>query len=626
MRIFILCTALLSISLLTSAQTIIWGGPGDPNSEFDGGLNDWTAEGIFCSQGASSNNAAWEHSTTGQSVGGFSSDDRIMSPSFNNGVALFDSDWLDNGGDPNNFNGGVCPVLHRGELISPVMNFSGHSTVILRFNQFFRWYLGPNNSETEPPSSVHVSNNGGNSWTKFVVNEDVEFDEFTPADDVVTLDISNIAANQSNVRIKFVFEGDAYFWMIDDVYVLGGEVENDLSMDLHYFHPTARYIPQAYQDAEEFPFSARISNDGGNDISNAFLKVQIINNNQQEMWADSMALDPISSGTSGRVEIADFTYLPQGLTPGLYVMRYTVYQPGIEDATPGNNTRTSTFFITNNSFWQSADPIGYIGSGFDEDAMWGWGSFFITSPNTQESFNVSSIEATFAGQTSAGDLNGQMAEAYLMEVTSFDVGSAGTTIDDGMTNIVVGLGERSLSAADDFEFIEFDIEGLNGESGFVLDNGTPYKVMLVVDERVLIGYDDDFVNVPLNLGDGDNASANIFYDGEFAGFSYVGEMPYIKLNLRLVTTADEKPLPESAIKVFPNPAEHYTNVQFDMENATDVTITLADMNGRVLWYNNWSGIQRDLIPIDLSRLSAGQYIIRVASGMGTSTKTITVTK
>lgn len=620
--------SLLSLVVLLNfgltAQTIIWGGPGDPNSEFDGGLNDWTAEGVFCALGISASNAMWEHSTTGQSSGGFSSEDRIVSPSFDNGVALFDSDWLDNGGDPDNFNGGVCPVLHRGELISPRINLSGHSTVILRFNQFFRWYLGPDNSETEPPSSIHVSNNGGNTWTKYVVNEDVEFDEFTPADDVITLDISNIAGNQSDVRIKFVFEGDAYFWMIDDVYLLGGEVENDLSMDLHYFHPTARYIPQAYQDAEAFSFSARIANDGGNDISNAYLKVQIVNNSQQVMWSDSMALDPITAGTSGRVEIADFTYLPQGLSPGLYSMQYSVYQPGIEDATPGNNMRTSVFFITNNSFWQSSDLVTYIGSGFEEDAQWGWGSFFITSPNTQESFTVTSIEASFAGQSTAEDLNGQNAEAYLLEVTSFEIGSPGTTIDDGMTNIAVGIGEVALSAADDFEFIDFDIESLDGSEGFRLENGTPYKVLLLVDEKVLIGFDNDYVNVPLNLEDGDNASSNIYYDGEFVGFSYVGEMPYISLNLRLVTTTDEQPLADHAVKVFPNPATFSTNVKFDLDNATDVTITLADMSGKVLSYDNWSGIQFDLIPLDLSKLPMGQYIVRVATASGTSTHIITL--
>lgn len=617
----------LSFGSIIKAQDIIWGGPGDPVSEFAGGLAGWSVNGVSCALGINGQNARWEHSTTGESRGGFAiTNGRINSPSFSNGVALFDSDWLDNGGDPGNFNGGECPVLHRGELISPTINLSNQSSVVLRFNQYFRWYLGPGGDEDIPPSSIEVSNNGGNSWTTFVVNGSLAFDDPTPTDDVVLLDISDVAANQSNVQFKFVFEGDAYFWMVDDVYLLGNLPENDLSMDLHYYHLTAQYIPRAYSDAEAWDFSARISNEGSVAVSDAFLKVQIIDSNDAEVWADSMSLAAIPVGTEGRVEIADFLYLPEGLSAGQYFMIYTVYQPGIADASPANNSRESTFFITDNSFWQSADVYTYSRPDFDGGLRpWGWGSFFLTSAETQEQFAVSSAEGAVAGEVDENDLNGKMASIYLAEVTSFEIGSPGTTLDDGMTNIVVALADRPLTPADDLSYVTFDLVDFEDEP-FVLENGVPYKLLMIVDEGVLIGFDDEYINVPLDLSDGENGTANLYWDDEYIGGNFIDAMPALVLNLSLVTSIDNQPLPEGTVQVYPNPTDYFTTVDIRLERAQNVTITLADIHGRVIQFQNVSNIKDHKHFLDLGALSNGNYIIRVASPDGTSTHTISVVK
>jgi len=622
--LFVALGLLVSFSL--SSQQIIWGGPGDPISEFAGGLNGWTVRGVSCSQGANPANAAWVHSTSGISTGGFANpNNRISSPSFSNGVALFDSDFLDNAGNPDNFNGGVCPVFHRGELVSPVINLSNQSTVVLRFNQYFRWYLGPNGDENTPPSSIEVSNNGGASWTSFRVNQNLPWGDFTPADDVVLLNISSVAANQSNVQFKFVFDGDAYFWMIDDVYLLGDLPENDLSMDLYYYPPTAQFIPQAYQDAEAWDFSARISNDGSVDINDGFLKVEIIQEDNTVVWSDSTALDLLPSGASDRVVVAPFTYRPQGLRVGTYFIRYVVFQPGKQDATPANNSKENVFYITDNSFWLSAEAYTFTRPGFDELIPWGWGSFFLTSPNTQEQFAIESVEGAVAGEETMADLIGKSATMFFMEVTSFEIGNPGTTIDDGMTNILVGIGDRVLSPADDLSFVIFDLEDIdNPDQPIILENGVPYKLMMLVDAGVLIGYDDEYLNLPLDLSDGENGNANLYWDNEFIGGNFFDAMPALAINLKLVTTADERPLPAHVFRTFPNPASTQLWVDLDFEKTTDVTVTLADLNGRVISYHNLQSIGKELFELNVGHLPGGSYLVRIATAVGTSTQKITI--
>ena len=83
---------LIYISLFQTgiSQTYIWGGPEDINSEFDGGLNDWTINVISPNE-----NAAWIWEADGTADRGAYFGDRtpIESPSVANGAMTFDSDF-----------------------------------------------------------------------------------------------------------------------------------------------------------------------------------------------------------------------------------------------------------------------------------------------------------------------------------------------------------------------------------------------------------------------------------------------------------------------------------------------------------------------------------------------------
>jgi len=113
----------------------IWGAEADTGQlagEFDGDFIEtgvagsydilaWTALSVFDSDGlVMPGNAYFTKSSTGQSQGGFGGGDPILnSPSLSNGVAIFDSDFLDTAGNQTAFGSGSSPALHRGELISP---------------------------------------------------------------------------------------------------------------------------------------------------------------------------------------------------------------------------------------------------------------------------------------------------------------------------------------------------------------------------------------------------------------------------------------------------------------------------------------------------------------------------
>lgn len=114
-----------------------------------------------------------------------------------NGYAIFDSDGLGNDGKPED-----------ATLSSGAIDCSGHSHVALEFQSLFAQYAA---SE----GKVSVSNDGTN-WTEVysVVNSS------TVNPEIVRIDISNIAANQTTVYIRFNYTGDwDNFWAVDDIKV-----------------------------------------------------------------------------------------------------------------------------------------------------------------------------------------------------------------------------------------------------------------------------------------------------------------------------------------------------------------------------------------------------------------------
>ena len=153
------------------------------------------------------NSDDWVIGTTGP-TGSFAIP-AITSTTASNGFALFDSDLL--------CSGNQIADLTTANSISTI----GHNVVQLEFQQYYRRF--------DDSTIVFVSTDSIN-WTAFPVNYTLLNNDFVSANpEVVTMDISSVAANQATVWLRFEFyspstyvgpaglPGCAYAWMIDDV-------------------------------------------------------------------------------------------------------------------------------------------------------------------------------------------------------------------------------------------------------------------------------------------------------------------------------------------------------------------------------------------------------------------------
>ena len=235
--------ASLSLCLLftvhSDAQVKIWGvgaAVGQTDAEFanpfvNSGvatpLNDtaWTALSI--SEGVSSAGAGgtfpgdsyWVRNLTGTSQGAYGMNQPVVSsPSMANGVALFDSDFLDNAGVAGAFGTGVAPAYQTAELISPKIDLSGYSNEPLIVKFYSRWRAFLVNEYF-----ISMSVDGGTTWTDVDINTiQPQATNADPDEGWVQAPFYNITsgvANLTDCRIKFRFNGRYYYNIVDDVSV-----------------------------------------------------------------------------------------------------------------------------------------------------------------------------------------------------------------------------------------------------------------------------------------------------------------------------------------------------------------------------------------------------------------------
>lgn len=225
----------LLLAFSANSQTFYWGvgsatGVSDAEfqnnfvqaSSFTAGDNPtaWTALTISDDGGNNTPGAAyWVRSITGVSQGAYSGNmTAVPSPSQANGVALFDSDFLDNGGTrlPAGAGTGTAPANQRGELISPRIDLTtARNTAVLL--EFFCQYRPFRVTEW----SVSISIDDGQSWTN---TTDVRslLAGVTNATSSGTVrwslpNFTNTTGNLSECRVKFTFEGQYYYFTLDDL-------------------------------------------------------------------------------------------------------------------------------------------------------------------------------------------------------------------------------------------------------------------------------------------------------------------------------------------------------------------------------------------------------------------------
>lgn len=457
--------------------TVIWGVGGTngvADAEFQNAFStgvlsssQWSAISISHSSGTVTPGAAyWVRNTSGIGQGSFwGSVAPFASLSQANGVALFDSDELDNaGGGISALGTGTAPAFQKGELISPTIDLSGYTDSALTLN-FYLMFRNFNISELSASMSV----DGGTTWTTSSILSTNPIQNSATQVELIFPNVTAGVTNLSNCRIKFTFDGNYYYAMVDDVSI---KTANDLDLTIAVANAFGNglndeylsvlttdntHVPLQQITGQGLRYGANVKNLGFENISasdSASLGVAIQKNNNgtwTTVHQQSTLIDTITAGGSGTA-VLDSLSSNSWISIGDFRTVYTVNITGEADAS--NDTLINNFSINDNSYWSKVQLNNNGAANFTRTIFPGgtdfnrfeFGSVFSTVAGN---VLVDSIDYTYNIPSIYTGNGSQIVKAYVYEwIDGAGSGTINRQIDADRLNgelTLVGIGTDSLS-------------------------------------------------------------------------------------------------------------------------------------------------------------------------------------
>lgn len=600
----------------------VWGrepGTGD----FSGGLNGWTVNAL-------SNPAkSWTWDSTGnvlkaRSVGITQFPfPYIETYSSCNGTAAFNADFYSTGGtNP------ITPPypVYEGELISPAIDLSNQTEeVALQFTQLVR-LLNPHPSY-EWQTSIAVSTDNGRTWSELKnVNEDVPQSEWHNS--TRNIPLSGVEGN-SRVKIKFVFAGDLYFWVLDDV-MLVRRKRNDLALKTNFFAIAPNAMTPASQ-VEPFGFLCDFENSGTIAQPNTRLSNLVVNaDNGEILFRDTLHFSEIIKDELIQNQIFAKAYEPERQVQNLEGV-YTIGSDSL-DQELSNNEILWRFSVTDSIF---AKEMGFTKSVIpsrNPPAFHYGNCFFVPNGEhfaaTAISFGISNSSALRGRELTVnlfewvGDVNADLlanpSEYVLVGSETYKVKGNEGAVSQGIITVPI----FDLSGAPVFlknqkyylATVEYQT-ALNLPCEMMFSDAFDYKAAWFVSSELgrphYAGMDDFDLN------------------GNFDIFGFGMEsVPLIRLHIskNAVSTHQTEPASLPDFSIFPNPATHEVFVNGFFENLPFPAFwKITDQQGKVVFEKEISNLESgNSWRIDLKNFPKGFYLVSLKTAKGVLQKKLLV--
>jgi len=613
------------VSATTSRETVLTN-PNPPTNivwseDFSNGIGSWESIGLTSEvTGVAADEVIWNYSEKGTSFFGGS----IFTDGGCDGVAEFDFFGYQT------MMGSVEPTVSglvlESEFISPTIDLSGVTTPVqLSFVQF--------NVPLNGVNTFSYSSDNGATWSD-------------PADitteNVLTAEENNIVGNEfrsyplpglsgsAQAKIRFTASGDFYTWLIDDV-AISPVVGVNIGIENAFYTPLSYAFPSSQGDGDEFFFSVDVTNLGDSEVSNTTLTAVVKDPSGNVLATETGSLATLGIGATENVA-TDNTFIPAGLTPGVYTIDYEITVPNGSDTDLSNNTATQEFEVTETTFAK-------------EDGT-GLTAFRLTFPNkvgnmyfmsgSSNGFTAESI--TFAVASEQASIVDNFVNIYILKLNDDVNPFNGDNFDDQDTDLnghpsfeVVAEATHSFTNENNFDLITVPFTNI---PKIKLDGGAFYFAVVEYNDiqtgaavsenfNVLNVFKDEesiypFTSTIIVLDETVGSNAPGWYLGG------IGNDALIRMNISLSSPTDETPLPENSFKAFPNPARDIVTAELEFTTSTDVTFVIATMDGKVLRMENLQNVTTHNFNVDVSNLPSGPYLFRATTEEGTTTKTIVV--
>ena len=590
---------LMGLSMIAfSQQSIVWsedfsnGIPSSWINQESGGVAVWEY------RGTSTNPSNAVGSQSSCALGGTSGPDVIESETSDNGFIIFDSANWDNPDLPCNLSGfgtGTAPGPHVASLTVSSINLTGVMYPALEFHQYYRNYQ----SVTRVEMSI-----GGGAWN-LMYQSTLPTGEFTARDQKTRIILGSEAANQSDVRIRFVFDGLYYYWMIDDLKVVNLH-ENDIRLDSGSYGDFDFYAPEhptGYEEMEysKYPvelapvlkFNAIANNNGWLTQTDVKLRATVENVNTNEILTQQLSTEGFNLQPLASIELrAGMFQMPNEI--GLYRVRYEVTQTA-EDSDYSNDLLELYFEITEDIYARDNDNVEAVLLPIDGDELTPFevGTIYHIPISEQSAYSVS--VALGPGTSTPTSL---YAKLYRAEF-NFDL----SLTEVGSTSLTPVLGSQ--------------INDFGGNEFITLSFDNPIPLIEGKAYLAVIGSPSGMINLYVGLNDIAELNTSwlrILPDGGGIQSYALERIPMIRLNLgNDIISVKETFESNVEVSVFPVPANDFLEIK-----SKDLIQSwrIMDSAGKIISSNIGSNLNAQLI--EVSQLSQGMYLISVQTDNGVS--------
>lgn len=631
----------------------VWGNGADENGnrgDFAGGLNGWTVE----------KSNTWYHSPKGDIIGGAyigtAGKQTLIGWTGCDGAMVMNSDSLDTGGVAGGV--GPCAAPCTGVLVSPNITLpAGIVGLTVEFSQALRQFRSEYN--------LYTSKDNGVTWSA-----PIKFNEEHPTNSAHLQQRKAIKligfAGASQIKLKFEYIGNYYYWAIDDV-ILKNEVAVDAKINTNFFAvaPTLR-VPAS--QVVPMYFLTDISNLGNADAEN--LDVSVVINDEAGFEAGRLVKNygTVAAGTAAENGLFEDTFTPDA-NPQFYSAYYEIKTDN--DVDLKNNKADFFFEVTDNTFgnllpedavstpnymkditeiwavtptnYMSAGNIYYMpkGQGYtvdkvrfglknsiDEIQDAGFIQVELYEWNDEDNDGgCAPHERTLVGANNIY-LDGDVIDnPRLIELPLWAVDDEGNTIEDqelqlrdDQTYFLVAHTRPLDPAFPRFQFLTYN--------GFALDNALdrstyPWPVNFALDSAGVnrIGgslFEHEGVDIE------DEAERSFDFLGNTQTLFSLATM-YLEMDIKQANSTYNVAKTGTA-HVYPNPAVKELYIDVTLDNVSDVRVELISIEGKVVLTKSFDGVQDSRLRMDLSTVTSGAYTAMIHTNNGVIAKKVVVQK
>jgi len=492
--------------------------------------------------------------------------------------ALIDSDTEGQGASQNADITTALPATNGGNPFP--------ANVSLVFEQAYRTYLDIR--------EVHISTNG-TTWTPFVVTDGTENTGVNTANpDLYSVNISTVAAGQTQVWVRFHYEGTwGWFWAVDNVKIVETD-DYDLKMQDVYWGSVGAwgtYLPY-YQipttQVTDIEFGGIIKNNG------AVAQSDIVFNATTTGYTGASASAPLQPA-----ELDTFwttTPFAPAATVAAHAVNFSASSTATEAYPVDNTLPATTINVTN--FTYARDKGTAAGGTF----------------NAGEGFEVGNIYDMYANAT----LKGVDVQISTSAVAGAEIYATLYSIDPATGDFIYmeASAPYVLTSGNLGQLITLPLQ-----SAQALNAGEPY--LIVVGSYGDGGLTNDLVVATAGTSE---AQTTFYYDMTDATWYYTTSTPMVRMNFNPVVGVNEVEN-TYALSVYPNPANTNATVSFSLNNEAAVSINVTDLSGKVVYMNTLGTVNgTQSVNVTTDALKSGVYMVNVTVDGNVSTQKLIVRK